>query len=195
MTKPINEVVLTGKDTPLARRLRMTKKGRDHLAGDDSGYMPTPGKKGVVQRGRKSNNNKPKRKKKKKILTNSKVVIDTSVVSEEYKEALEFVVLNDGLPVNAESVRDIKDKLALQSVVSRMLTYHLDGWVEKDGKIENGSISVNPTLWTVKEGRLYDRNGGRPSSFEWLYNLKALLESAISEEVHRIEGILNERRK
>jgi hypothetical protein len=187
----INEVVRTGHDDSMSRRFRKTIKGRRHLKGDDSKSKPDPLKRPVPKIGRKSNNNKPTPNFRKK-----KVLIDTAKIAGVHKEAIEFIVANDGKPITLESVRAIKDKLALQTVVNRMMAYHLDNWKEDDGKITNGQIVADPALWTVKEGILYNRaTGQRPANFDWLYDLRTVLESTIVENIDTIKDMINGRSK
>lgn len=188
MDKPvINEVVRTGHDDSMARKFRKTIKGKRHLAGDDSRSKPDPTKRVVPRLGRKSNNNKPKRK---------KLIIDTQKVGRTHKEAVEFILANQDKPIVIEMVKQVKDKLALQSVVSRMVAYHLGGWDVSNNSITNGSIIADSKSWDVKDGLLYSKvTGQRPNQFEWLYSLRTALESTIVEDIDTIKSKINGRPK
>lgn len=192
--KVISEVVVTGHDDSISRRLRKTPNGIHHLKGDrkdkdgtDKMSIPNPAKSPLPRLGRKSNNNKPKRK---------RVLIDKNKINESYREAIIFIESHEGKPITRGDLLSVNDKIALQSVVGRMLAYHLGEWRDDGDIITNGSIEVNRNLWEVKHNMLYSKvTGERPTNYDWLYNLRMMLESTIIEDIDSIRERINGRQE
>lgn len=102
--------------------------------------------------------------------------------------------------VTFEDIRKIENKGLLVDVVNKMFYMCMSGWALKEDVLVNTlGVEADPSIWTVKEGRLFHVETGKSPdiNFDWAYKAKSVIKEFIIEENKNldvdsiVEGIRN----
>jgi hypothetical protein len=152
-----------------AIRKHMSPRARRHMSGSDRYRKNSPVKR-VMSRLKRPSRHQP-----------------------DVEEAFSFIVKYGSKKVTEQDLKDIKNQSLLAESLSMLMAMTMNGWETIEEGVTNGEYEiVDNRLTASKAGYLLLNNKTVPFDFNWLYDVRTMLQKSITESALNLGRTINE---